>query len=43
MKPREGYFDSWCVEPDTAVVIDKEILLIYNGWGGDGSNTNKTG
>jgi predicted GH43/DUF377 family glycosyl hydrolase len=43
MNPREGYFDSWGVEPGTAVVIDKEILLVYNGWGGDGSNTNKTG
>ncbi len=43
MKPREGYFDSWGVEPGTAVIMDKKILLVYNGWGGDGSNTNKTG
>ena len=43
MKPREGYFDSWGVEPGAAAVIDEGILLIYNGWGGDSTNTNKTG
>ncbi|MCK4716469.1 MAG: family 43 glycosylhydrolase, partial [Candidatus Marinimicrobia bacterium] len=43
MNPREGYFDSWGVEPGVAVVIDKGILLVYNGWGGDSTNTNKTG
>ncbi|MDO9576210.1 MAG: family 43 glycosylhydrolase, partial [bacterium] len=43
MIPRENYFDSWGTEPGVAVVIDEGILLIYNGWGGDGTNTNKTG
>ncbi|MDO9575943.1 MAG: family 43 glycosylhydrolase [bacterium] len=43
LTPREGYFDSWGTEPGVAVVIDEGILLIYNGWGGDRKNTNKTG
>ncbi len=43
MKPREGYFDSWGVEPGVAAVITEGILLIYNGWGADSTTTNKTG
>ena len=34
--PRESYFDSKGIEPGpNPVVIDKGILLIYNGWGED--------
>lgn len=43
MKPREDYFDSWGVEPGVAVVMSEGILLIYNGWGGDSTTTNKIG
>jgi len=43
MTPREGYFDSEGTEPGVAVIINEGIFLIYNGWGGDGTNTNKTG
>lgn len=43
MQPREGYFDSWGVEPGVSVIIDEGILLVYNGWGGDSTNINKTG
>ncbi len=36
MLPRDGYFDSKGIEPGpNPVVIDKGILLIYNGWGED--------
>ncbi len=43
MTPRKDYFDSWGTEPGVAVVIDEGVLLIYNGWGGDGTNINKIG
>jgi|GEM_PF-257201 len=43
MTPRQGYFDSEGTEPGVAVVIDEGILLIYNGWGGDGTNRNVAG
>jgi len=43
MKPREGYFDSWGVEPGGSVIVDEGILLIYAGWGGDGTNRNQLG
>lgn len=43
MTPREDNFDSWGVEPGAAVVIDKGILLIYAGWGGDDTNRNNLG
>jgi len=43
MIPRKGYFDSRGTEPGVAVVIDKGIFLIYNGWGGDSTNINKAG
>ena len=43
MIPRKGYFDSRGTEPGAAVAIDKGILLIYAGWGGDSTNVNKVG
>jgi len=43
MNPREDHFDSWGVEPGVSVVMDEGILLIYAGWGGDGTNRNQIG
>ena len=43
MGPREGHFDSWGTEPGVAVIIDEGILLIYAGWGGDGTIRNQLG
>ncbi|MCH8070283.1 MAG: family 43 glycosylhydrolase, partial [Candidatus Marinimicrobia bacterium] len=43
MTPREGYFDSQGTEPGVAVIIDEGIFMIYNGWGGDGTNRNQVG
>jgi len=43
MRPRKDHFDSKGTEPGVAVIIEKGILLIYSGWGGDGTNINKLG
>lgn len=43
MTPRMGYFDSWGTEPGVVVIIDEGIFMIYNGWGGDGTNRNQVG
>jgi len=41
MKPRKEYWDSQGIEPGTCVVLDKGILIIYNGW--DETTINKAG
>ena len=43
MNPREDFFDSKGVEPGGSVVTDEGILLVYAGWGGDGTNRNQLG
>ena len=36
LRPRPGYFDSKGVEPGPPpVMLDEDILLVYNGWGED--------
>lgn len=41
--PRKNHFDSWGVESEVAVVIKQGVLLLYAGWGGDGTTLNKMG
>lgn len=41
--PRKNYFDSWGTEPEVAVIVKQGILLLYAGWGGDGTCLNKMG
>ena len=43
LEPREGHFDAWGVEPGVAAVVPRGILLIYAGWGGEGTHRNEIG